>query len=661
MNTLKFENSPYLQQHKDNPVHWRAWSGEVLRDAKATHKPILVSIGYSTCHWCHVMAHESFEDPETARLMNSYYINVKIDREERPDLDQYFMNAVQAMGISGGWPLHCFLNGEGKPFYGGTYFPPQPKYGRPSWKHVLQSIHQAYNSKTTEINQQAEELALHLNALGNPPCNPTDNSFVENPEDMLIKLKPSFDTLNGGFGVQPKFPNTQSIQLLFQIYFLSGNREALTHALFSLRNMCLGGIYDHIEGGFSRYSVDANWNVPHFEKMLYDQAQLIQSFGVGYKLSRNTLFKRVIEDSLKFSESVLQDPSGLFYSALDADSEGDEGTFYVWTIEELKSILKTDYDAFLSKYQLSPLDQNHTDKKILRLISTLGDEALSDAEFRTHRKWIDALKIARDKRTAPSLDKKMIVSWNAMMVSAYVSWYFCYGAEEILHKAEKLMDDILKHSLLPDSSLCRFVFNGQTQGYGFIEDYAFVIKALLDLYSCTGNEKYIKKSGYFLEQAEQEFKTEDSPLFAFSSKKYSDFSYRQLDWSETIYPNSNALLSWSYQYLYEYYGDEKYLRSAKAIVDAISMQAIKYPVSMASWIQQILHIQTGGIVVKSNNIGDVKPMLMKHHLPGHIGIYKEIKDSGITICMDNTCFQAVETEKEFLSLFSGQNKFPVGT
>ncbi len=658
MNKLNLEHSPYLQQHKDNPVHWRAWSEETLHEARQTNKVILVSIGYSTCHWCHVMAHESFEDPEAASLMNNYFINIKVDREERPDLDHYFMNAVQSMGISGGWPLHCFLTPDGKPFYGGTYFPPDPKYGRPSWKQVLHSIYHSFQARQKEINQQAEELSVHLNLINNPVHHQEGTKITLDINAIFSKIQSAFDTIQGGFGTQPKFPNTQTIQLLFHLYFLTGRTEAKDHALFTLYRMCLGGIYDHVQGGFSRYSVDTNWDVPHFEKMLYDHAQLIQALSVGYKYNRSPFFRQIIEKSIHFFETAMQDTNGLFYAAMDADSEGEEGSFYVWTVEELKTILKEHYDHFLKRYSLSPLDHHHTDKKVLRLKSNIPIESLDQDSTAYFETLLSTLNDYRDLRTPPSIDKKMIVSWNAMMVSAYLACFEATEDARMLQKAVKLMEDILQQCTRQNARLCRFVYQGEAHGMGFIEDYAYVIKALLDLYSHTDQAWYVSKARNFFELLEEEYKLDHSPLYTISSTRQKDFLIQQLDWAETSFPNPNAIISWASMYLYHYYGEDCFLETAKDLVSVMTDRAVKYPVSMASWLQNVLYIEYGDVILKTVSVDTGKSVLAKLHIPGLFRLFQASEEKGLTFCFDQTCHDQVFSEEEVVSLFSGFNKFP---
>lgn len=652
MNKLQFESSPYLKQHQHNPVDWQTWSESALEEARRLNKPVLISIGYSTCHWCHVMAHESFEDVETAKIMNECFVNIKIDREERPDLDHYFMNAIQAMGISGGWPLHCFLSPEGKPFYGGTYFPPTPKYGRPSWRQILMAIHQAFQNKQTEILGQADELFQHLQLQNEIEKKNNADHKECNPVEIFNQLKSTMDTAHGGFGTHPKFPNTQGIQLLMQIYFLTGNKVALDHAIFSLSQMCLGGIYDHIEGGFSRYSVDATWDVPHFEKMLYDHAQLIQTLSLGYQYSKNPLFKRCLIQSLNFFETKMKDRSGLFYSAMDADSDGEEGSYYVWKENELKDVLGSEYQDFCKVFSWSSLDHVHTDKKVLRIKNTQRDYLQLDQELHSSIHLLNKLQSVRSERTLPSIDHKMIVCWNAMTVSAYVSWYKVSLEKEFLVKAEELLNKIFELCSRGEVELCRYRIGDQRSGFGFLEDYAYSIKALLDMYFVTLEENFMIKAMQVFELMHQEFRKENSDLYTMSSSKYKDFNMKQTDWIETTYPNPNAILSWACRYFFEYSHDHRYLSISKSLIATVRSRAQQHPLSMASWVQQIINSEMDYIVLKTAANDSAIRNLKEYHIPGLIRVKDNLASEEMVFCFGGMCHQPIHSKQEVLSLFS---------
>ncbi|HEX5625719.1 MAG TPA: thioredoxin domain-containing protein, partial [Saprospiraceae bacterium] len=583
MNRLQHELSPYLSQHRNNPVNWYPWSEEVLQEARQQNKPILVSIGYSTCHWCHVMAHESFEDPHTAELMNQHFINVKIDREERPDLDHYFMDAVQAMGISGGWPLNCFLTPEGQPFFGGTYFPPQPKYGRPSWSQVLMSIHQAYQTRPGDILDQAAQLANHLEAVQQPASQSDDAGGNGAPVAYVNGFSAMMDRTHGGFGNQPKFPNAQALQSLTALYYYTGDPETIHHVLFSLRHLALGGIFDQLDGGFCRYSVDAEWNVPHFEKMLYDHAQILQAMALAWPYRRSPFLKSAALRSLSFFEKEMQDDSGLFYAAMDADSEGEEGSYYVWTREELQDILGDRFKLFAETFEWSGLDLHHPEKKVLRLKrTTQTDEELMRALAELEPE-LQGLSARRSKRIKPSIDRKMITGWNAMTVSAYVGWYQALGDPAMLENALHLLDRIRSLCSGPDLHLCRYYMEGESRGHGFLEDYAYYLKALLDVYEATGTKSLLEEAVSYFRYLIENFKSENSPFFTLASARHSDFPVRQTDWQESSYPNPNALFCGISQRLEAHTGDLNYGAIRQPMLDAVRSLSLRHPVSMAGW------------------------------------------------------------------------------
>jgi uncharacterized protein len=366
-NRLIHETSPYLLQHAHNPVDWYPWNDEAFEKARKEDKPVLVSIGYAACHWCHVMERESFENPEVAAIMNQLFINIKVDREERPDVDHIYMDAVQAISGSGGWPLNVFLTPDRQPFYGGTYFPPQKAFNRPSWEDILFSIADAYKNKKEEVIEQAQNLTNHLKTSNSFGLSVTNEGVLDSSkmEDAFKNIMKTADREWGGFGRAPKFPQTFTINFLLHYADIKGNKEALDQALLSLDKMVYGGIYDQVGGGFARYSTDTEWLAPHFEKMLYDNALLVSSLSEAYQLTKNETYKEVIEETLVFVERELMHPEGGFYSALDADSEGEEGKFYVWNYDEVKALLK-DFEIFSEYFDISSRG-NWEQKNILRV------------------------------------------------------------------------------------------------------------------------------------------------------------------------------------------------------------------------------------------------------------------------------------------------------
>jgi len=441
-NRLAKENSPYLLQHAHNPVDWYPWGDEALQRAKAEDKPILVSIGYSSCHWCHVMERESFEDETTAAIMNQHFVNIKIDREERPDLDHVYMDALQAMTGSGGWPLNIFLTPELKPFYGGTYFPPVKVHNRGSWKDVLSGVSTAYNERRSEIEAQANELLAHLenaNSFGIEKGLsidiPVEELFLQkHADEMFANIMQTADKEWGGFGRAPKFPQTFTIRYLLQYYHFTGNNEALEQACLSLDKMIEGGIYDHVGGGFARYSTDTEWLAPHFEKMLYDNALIVMALSEAYQLTKKELYKKTIIETLRFVENQMTSAEYGFYSALDADSEGVEGKYYTWTKAEVDEILKQNSYLFCRYYDIT----DHGNWEEVNIPRTKKAAEVFCAEngldtvvfYEQMEKCLQQLLFEREKRTRPLLDDKLILSWNALMNSAYSKAFAALGIEE---------------------------------------------------------------------------------------------------------------------------------------------------------------------------------------------------------------------------------------
>ncbi|RYG43387.1 MAG: thioredoxin domain-containing protein, partial [Chitinophagaceae bacterium] len=478
-NRLQKESSPYLLQHANNPVDWYPWGEEAFEKAIREDKPVLVSIGYAACHWCHVMERESFEDNETATLMNELYVNIKIDREERPDLDHIYMDAVQAMTGSGGWPLNVFLTPGKKPFYGGTYFPPKQVHGRPSWTDVIVSLAESYKTRRSELEQQAQNLVDHMlktNAFGMGQDSGGRLLTKEEIDAVAENIMKTADKLHGGFGRAPKFPQTFTIGFLLHYAYHSKDKAALDHALLSLNKMIQGGIYDQLGGGFSRYSTDAVWLAPHFEKMLYDNALLLVSMSEAYQITKEQIYLDTIKHTIQFVENELTAPDGGFYSALDADSEGVEGKFYTWSYEEIKYILDLNADVFCRYYGIKPGGNwEHTN-----ILHVAEDEVnLADGEGipLTELKTILAncrgklLKI-RSERIRPQLDDKIILGWNALMNIALSKAWAATGESVYKDRAVDNMEFMLKAFRQEDGSLAHTYKNNIAKYPAFLDDYA---------------------------------------------------------------------------------------------------------------------------------------------------------------------------------------------
>jgi uncharacterized protein len=488
MNRLGNETSPYLLQHKDNPVDWFPWGTEALEQARKENKPVLLSVGYSACHWCHVMAHESFEDEATAQLMNEHFINIKVDREERPDVDTIYMNAVQAMTGSGGWPMTVVMTPDGKPFFGGTYFPPDDRYGRPSFKRVLLSLADAWNNRRSEVEESANTMKQYLSKLSS--LSDRGELAQDILPEALANLSKTFDAQHGGFGGAPKFPPHSALRLLLR----QADDMSQQMAHITLEKMALGGIYDQLGGGFARYSVDAIWLVPHFEKMLYDNAQLVQRYTEGYAKTQSPLYKKVIEETLAFVQRELMSPEGGFYSALDADSEGEEGKFYVWKEDEFTNLLGE--DATLAKRYFGVSSPGNFEGHTI-LERSFPEEAIKQ-QFNLTQEQLgsklssikEKLFLARSRRIRPGLDDKILTSWNSLMLTAFADAGRVLNRQDYLDVAIRNAS-FIRDNLYSDGRLKHSYKNGVAKIQGLLEDYCYFGLALVSLYRATFDTQWL--------------------------------------------------------------------------------------------------------------------------------------------------------------------------
>ncbi|MCY4464764.1 MAG: thioredoxin domain-containing protein [Chloroflexi bacterium] len=581
MNRLKDESSPYLLQHADNPVDWHPWGDAAFRLARENDKPVLLSIGYSACHWCHVMAHESFEDAATAAMMNALFVNIKVDREERPDVDDIYMGAVQALAGQGGWPLTAFLLPDGRPFYGGTYYPKTPRHGMPSFTQLMHAINDAYRNRREQLEQQAENLHQSLRrdviAIGRP-----DDSGLT--PDMLdtaaYKLMESMDRQHGGFGTQPKFPNPISLEFLLRQHARTGDREALRLVAFTLRKMASGGIYDQVGGGFARYSVDAHWLVPHFEKMLYDNAQLSRLYLHAWQITSDDIFRDIAEDILDYILREMTAPDGGFYSATDADSEGVEGKFFVWTIDEarealspLGEILGRALEICIETYGMSA-QGNFEGSNILHLPRPLRETAdelgMSLAELESALEQIKArLLAARGERVPPGLDDKILCSWNGLMLASLAEAARVLGRADYLAAARRAGDFLLRHMLRDGDRLWRTHKAGCSKLNSYLEDYANLIDALLELYQATFDERYYAGCLRLADAALQHFRADDGGFYD-TSDDHEALIVRPRNLQDNVTPSGNGMLATQLLRLAAYTGEARYGDAAREVLRKLS-------------------------------------------------------------------------------------------
>lgn len=496
-NILSSETSPYLLQHRDNPVHWRPWGHDALLEARETGRPILVSVGYAACHWCHVMAHESFEDADVAAVMNRLFVNIKIDREERPDLDQIFMAALTATGEQGGWPLTLFLTPDGKPFWGGTYFPRHARYGRPGFIQVLEAVHDAWTTKQAELSESASILARHVQsrlATSRAPRSFDRNAFDEHAEQIGRMI----DTDKGGIRGAPKFPNAPLLNVLRLSYLHSHKPDHRDAVLYSLAEMLKGGIYDHLGGGLSRYSTDVDWLVPHFEKMLYDNVQLIDQAGWAYGQTADNLFRVRIEETIEWLLREMRTADGAFASSLDADSDGEEGRFYTWNRSEIESILGSEAAVFLSHYRLNAPAGWHGNP----ILSLEPRKSIDPIVFGTHfQRYRSSLLSTRDRRTRPARDDKVLTDWNGLAIAAIAR------AARQFRRSDWLDAAVTAYRFVNESTdgdgngrLPHSINAGRRLFPALSSDYAAMIMASLALFEATGDRSYLTRALHLAEQ-----------------------------------------------------------------------------------------------------------------------------------------------------------------
>ena len=639
-NQLINETSPYLLQHAHNPVNWYPWGEEALDRAKKEDKPILVSIGYSACHWCHVMEKESFENEATAKFMNDHFINIKIDREERPDLDHIYMDAVQAMTGSGGWPLNVFLTPTAKPFYGGTYFPPVKAHNRPSWIDVLEGVRLGYQERKHEIFSQAENLTEHLLSANKFGIQVPGNSQeiidfeAEQLNTISQNLLENADTSWGGFGRAPKFPQTFSIQFLLRHYHFTKDASALKQALLSLNKMIDGGIYDQLGGGFARYSTDNEWLAPHFEKMLYDNALLVSVLAEAFQLTGNTKYAQTIEQTITFIERELLSDEGGFYSALDADSEGVEGKFYTWSKQEIDDILGSESAWFCAYYQVEAQGNwEHTNilwvnNSIVETAKFLGIgvETLSDSIEKSKKILLEE----RAKRIRPATDDKILLGWNALMNTAYSKAYAALGIPAYKQQAIDNMAFLSLKMAKPDGSWNHTYKNNQAKLPAFLDDYAYLIQAFIHLQEITGNENYLLQAQAITETVITHFTEPETGFFYYTHAEQTDVILRKKEVYDGATPSGNAVMALNLHYLSIVFDKKEWDLQASKTINSLKSAIIKHPSSFGVWasLMQILQVGTIEIAIlgiESKN--NLLPVLNKY-IPNKI-IQSSVNNSNI--------------------------------
>jgi uncharacterized protein YyaL (SSP411 family) len=682
-NLLINETSPYLLQHAHNPVNWYPWGEEALDRAKAEDKPILVSIGYAACHWCHVMERESFENEEVAKLMNDSFINIKIDREERPDLDHIYMDAVQTMTGGGGWPLNVFLTPDCKPFYGGTYFPPVKAFNRPSWKDILVGVQLAFSERRNEIEEQAEGLTAHLvraNEFGtilNTDSAPEAGQFTSAQQEMIFEnLMKLADRQWGGFGNAPKFPQSFVILFLLRHYHFTGNQSALDQACLSLDKMIYGGIYDQLGGGFARYSTDVEWLVPHFEKMLYDNALLVMVMSEAFQITKKEIYKSAIEETIAFVKRELMGEEGGFLSALDADSEGEEGKYYVWSKEEADEILGEDAGLFCEFYNITV--RGNWEGKNIPWVKMPPEFFAQQKQMEVSalqallKKGREKLFARRQSRIRPQTDDKYLLSWNALMNLALSRAYAATGNSSYKSLGEAHMEFMLTRFRGEAESLHHAFKNGKARFPAFLDVYAFLISSLIALQEISPGTSWLEKARMLTEYVIGNFGMEEESMFYFTPGHQEDVIMRKREVYDGATPSGNAMMAFNLYYLSIVYDIKEWKQRSMASCRSIEQVITKYPSSFGIWatILQEFTYGTHEVVVVGQGYEEMTVRILSSYIPNkvfqsslkaHSGYpllvdkYPD-KDLLIYYCRDYSCKNPVDNLADFLQLIEREQK-----
>jgi uncharacterized protein YyaL (SSP411 family) len=685
-NSLINETSPYLLQHAHNPVDWYPWGDKALAKARSESKPILLSIGYSACHWCHVMEHESFEDEAIAKLMNENFVNIKVDREERPDLDQIYMNAVQMMTGHGGWPMTMFLTPDGVPFYGGTYFPPEDRYHMPGFPRVLMSVAEAYRSQQDQVGHTAAALLGELRRVGLAEAS-SEILTTDLLDTAYRRMVRNYDANNGGFGGAPKFPPAMTLEFLLHIYHRTGASDALEIVRNTCRKMARGGIYDQLGGGFHRYSVDARWLVPHFEKMLYDNALLSRLYLHLYQLTKDETTHRIAEETLDYVIREMTDPSGGFYSTQDADSEGQEGKFFVWSRQEIIDALGKEGGELFCDYFNVTEAGNFEGRNILHVTSPLEDVAIRHGVSREMlgeviergRKRVCEI---RDTRIKPGRDEKILTAWNGLMLASFAEGSAILERSDYRAVAEANAHFILSH-LQNEGLLFRTCKNGEAKLNAYLEDYACLLDGLVSLYEATGELPWLEAAVSLADTMIDQFWDDRDGGFFFTGKSHEQLIVRSKDFLDNATPSGNSVATLVLLRLSLLTGNEDYRRRAMTVLRLIAGQIQRYPSAFGWGLCGLdFYLSTPkeiAIVGSVDNAGlkDLLHVLWQTYLPNRVIACCTAENekaaqlipflggrtpapAGATafVCEANTCQMPVNTPSELLEQLATQMSPP---
>ncbi len=613
-NHLINETSPYLLQHAHNPVDWYPWGDEAFERARRENKPILLSIGYSACHWCHVMAHESFEDEQIAKLMNENFVNIKVDREERPDLDQIYMNAVQMMTHHGGWPMTVFLTPDAVPFYGGTYFPPQDRYNMPGFPRVLIGVAEAFRDKPDEIRENSISLINELRRLGESSGSdqPIETELLDAAYVGAVR---SYDSINGGFGGAPKFPPAMTLEFLLRTHVRTGNREALEMVKYTCDKMANGGMYDQLAGGFHRYSTDARWLVPHFEKMLYDNALLSRLYLHYFQVSSEQQARETVEGILDYVLREMTHLDGGFFSTQDADSEGHEGKFFVWDIREIQQTLGEKDAAIFSSYYNITEAGNFEGKNIPNVTRSKEDVAksfgISEAELEaslkeSRRKLFDL----RETRIKPDRDEKILTAWNGLMLASFAEAGVVLNRPDYTEAARRNAQFVLSN-LRENGRLLRTWKDGRAKFNAYLEDYAFLSEGLLTLFETTGELRWLKEALALTDLMIEEFWDEESGGFFFTGKSHESLIVRSKDYFDNATPSGNSVAAIVLLRLAALTGRDNYRNLATAVLREMGHQVRRYPSGFGYALSAVdfLLSTPKDVAIIGKDLADTRPLL----------------------------------------------------
>ena len=656
-NDLIHESSPYLLQHAHNPVNWKPYNEATLQLAKQEKKLIIISVGYAACHWCHVMEHESFEDTTVAAVMNKHFISVKVDREERPDVDQTYINAVQLMTGSAGWPLNVITLPDGRPVWGGTYF------RKNDWINALEQIQKIYREEPQKLIAYANRLKEGLKSMDLIHLNTDEVDFKNYPTESVIKkMSQSFDYENGGSKGAPKFMMPNNLEFLLRHAVEKNDKDLLDFTTLTLDKMAYGGLYDQLGGGFARYSTDEKWHVPHFEKMLYDNAQLVSLYCNAYAVTKNPLYKEVVRETLDFIKRELTNTEGGFYSSLDADSKNEngkleEGAFYVFTSEELQKLLPDDFDIFKEYYNVNSYGKWENNHYVLirrKTDSEIEKEfGITSEVFQQKKKsWKNILLKYRDERPKPRLDDKTLTSWNAMMLKAYVDAYKVFDEEEYLNIAIKNANFLSEKQLQKNGQLFHNYKDGKSNINGFLEDYAFTIEAFIDLYQVTLDEKWLRLSKNMADYAKTNFFDSEKHMFYFTSKEDPAIVTRNFEYRDNVIPASNSVMAKNLFVLSKYFEETGFDEISHQMLKNVLNEIEEYPRGFSNWLNLLSNYQNDfyEVVVVGKDASEKIKELNRNYLPNIIIAGSQVENDGslfknryveeetlIYVCVNNAC------------------------